>query len=167
MVKRSKSKKRKPRERKTSTERQALPDYKPGGITGKGFQPGESGNPGGRSRKFTSLLSDAIRESLAEIDQTDPEYKSTCASAIADGLVRGAVKAAKKCAKYGRLSKELIQFVSEAGDRTEGRPAQKVEVIGTLDTNPAERVKELLARALERAAGSFSPGGAAGTSANS
>lgn len=162
----AKNKKRSPRAKKTSAERQALPDYKPGGVTGQGFQPGESGNPGGRSRKFTSLLSDAVREALAEIDQTDPENKSTCASAIADGLVRGAVKAAKKCARYGRVSKELIHFLGEARDTTEGRPAQKVEVSGSLDTNPVDRVKELLARALERAAGSLGSGGTTGTSAN-
>lgn len=166
-MRQAKNKKRKPRDRKTAAERKQLPDYKPGGVTGKGFQPGESGNPGGRSRKFTSLLSDAVREALAEIDATDPENKSTCAAAIADGLVRGAVKAAKKCARYGRVSKELIQFLGEARDTTEGRPAQKVEVSGSLDTNPAERVKELLARALERAAGALSSSGAAGTSADS
>lgn len=161
-----KKKKSKARTRKKSVDRRAQSDYKPGGITGKGFQPGQSGNPGGRARKFTSLLSDAVREALAEIDDTDPEYKSTCASAIADGLVRGAVKAAKICARKGKVTRELIQFLSEARDTTEGRPAQKVEVSGTLDTNPAERVKELLARALERAAGALSPSGAAGISTN-
>lgn len=40
------------------------PDYKPGGVTGKGFMPGQSGNPGGRpkGRGVTAQLRRLLEE---------------------------------------------------------------------------------------------------------
>jgi hypothetical protein len=109
------------------------------------FKPGQSGNPGGRPKKFSSILSDALKEELGSID---PESTGTYAALIARGMVRGAAKIARK----DRLTKDLILFLDKAADRTEGKPNQKVEVGGNLTVEPAERLRELLARALERAA---------------
>lgn len=117
----------------------------PGGVTGKGFVPGQSGNPSGRPKKFETLLSDAIRAQLGTISIEDQQ---TYASLIAQGMVEGAAKIAKK----KRLTKELLIFFKEARDTTEGRPIQKVQVDGKLTTDPVERVKELLTRGAERSA---------------
>jgi hypothetical protein len=122
-----------------------------GGVTGRGFMPGASGNPGGRPKKLETLLSDAIREQLGAIDSDDMK---TYATVIAEGMV----KAAAVLAHRGKLSKELLLFFKEARDSTEGRPAQKIIVSGKLGADPVERVKQLLSGALERAAGTFSAG---------
>jgi hypothetical protein len=110
------------------------------------FRKGQSGNPGGRPRKLSTLLSDAIRAELGEID---PQTKMTYAAVIGSGLV----KTVSKRVKEGLLTKEIMAFLKEAADRTEGRPAQRIELGGVIDANPVERTKELLARALERATG--------------
>lgn len=116
---------------------------------GRGFKPGVSGNPGGRPKKFVTLLSDALREKLGEVDA---ETTKTYATVIADGLVEGAAAEAKK----GQLTKELMWAVNLVADRTEGRPAQKVTLVDDPDSNPAKRIAELLARAAERVDSAFS-----------
>jgi hypothetical protein len=125
-----------------------------GGVTGKGFMPGQSGNPGGRAKKFTTLLSDAIREKLGEVT---PDGLSTFASSIAGDLVIAACRQAKLGATAGVVSKELLGFIEIAHDATEGRPAQKLIHSGSITTDPVERIKELLAGALDRAASALGP----------
>jgi len=49
----------------TDTPRHLRPGYMPGGITGKGFTPGKSGNPKGRPKKRT--LEEDLRRILKEI----------------------------------------------------------------------------------------------------
>jgi hypothetical protein len=83
-----------------------------GGVTGKGFQPGVSGNPNGRPR--TAKFSEAARGLLAEIDAKSGETN-------AEVLVRHCFKrAAHGSARHLEL---LLAYV-------EGKPKQGVELSG-------------------------------------
>jgi hypothetical protein len=79
-----------------------------GGVTGKGWMPGQSGNPGGRPKK--RLIDECLIEQLEAMDS---EQASRVAKAILLKAVEGDTKAA--------------QLVAE---RTQGKPSQKVEVTG-------------------------------------
>ena len=83
-----------------------------GGVTGKGFQPGVSGNPNGRPR--TAKFSEAARGLLAEIDARTGETNAEC-------LVRHCFKKAKQGSP--RHLELLLAYV-------EGRPKQGVELSG-------------------------------------
>jgi hypothetical protein len=84
----------------------------PGGVTGKGFQPGVSGNPNGRPR--TAKFSEAARQLLAEIDARTGETNAEC-------LVRHCFKKAKQGSP--RHLELLLAYV-------EGRPKRGVELSG-------------------------------------
>ncbi len=90
-----------------------------GGITGKGFMPGKSGNPSGRPKR--KPLTDAYIEQL---NQTVPpeiarqlkiSESSTYADVIAMALVREAVKG-------------KVNAAAELADRAEGRVMERVQV---------------------------------------
>jgi hypothetical protein len=83
-----------------------------GGVTGKGFQPGVSGNPNGRPR--TAKFSEAARQLLAEIDVKSGETNAEC-------LVRHCFKKAKQGSP--RHLELLLAYV-------EGKPKQGVELSG-------------------------------------
>jgi hypothetical protein len=84
------------------------PDYMPGGITGKGWVPGQSGNPGGRpkGRSVTALLRQLL-------DQEHNQKK--LAELLAERLLKEALT--------GKLG-----HIKEVLDRTEGRVADRVQV---------------------------------------
>src|SRR5580698_1544608 len=86
-----------------------------GGVTGKGFMPGQSGNPSGRPRK--GLLTNCYK---AVIEQPLPEdlrmglklpEGATYGEAIALGQARAAIKGKTDAAR-------------EIGDRLEGKARQ-------------------------------------------
>jgi hypothetical protein len=77
----------------------------------KPFQPGQSGNPGGRPKKMP--ITDAIRE---ELEQEGAQGTSN-ARAIARKLV--------KLARAGNMD-----AIREIADRTEGKPRQRIEQSG-------------------------------------
>lgn len=108
------------------------------------FKPGQSGNPGGRPRKFVTQLSDALREKLASISD---KHQKTYACAIIDQVVD---KALEQAEKHGP-TKDVLSFLNMAADRTEGKPTQKVTIDDNRSEDPYERFKELLAQAAERA----------------
>lgn len=104
----------------------------PGGVTGKGFTPGQSGNPSGRPKK--RLIDEVLKELLLTED-------SKVAEAIAQVLLGKA--------KRGDL--RAIQLVVE---RVQGRPKHSMELSG-IDGGPMRfedmsdeqldhRLKELL-----------------------
>lgn len=107
---------------------------------------GVSGNPGGRAKKFTTLLTEAIRDQLGEIS---PDEAKTYAAIIGGEMV----KAAAKEIKEKGLTNQVLTFYRDVRDSTEGKPVQKVILDGANTTDPVQRVKELLAAALGRAAG--------------
>jgi hypothetical protein len=79
--------------------------FEKGNKVGKQFQPGKSGNPGGRPK--TKYISEALR------------------AALEDG---GAEELAKVLLKLGREG--LVVAIKEIADRTEGRAKEHVEITG-------------------------------------
>jgi hypothetical protein len=81
----------------------------PGGITGKGFQPGQSGNPTGRppTRGLVNALKFAVSQQL--------ENGQTVEEAIAKVLIDEAL--------YG---KHRVAAINSIYDRIEGRPKQSI-----------------------------------------
>jgi uncharacterized protein DUF5681 len=82
-----------------------------GGVTGKGFQPGRSENPGGRPKN--APLSQACRELLALPVPNDAKGR-TYAEAIAEVLAKKALGGD-------------IRAAQELADRAEGRAHQSIE----------------------------------------
>ncbi len=74
----------------------------------KPWQPGQSGNPGGRAK--SKPITDAIKERLARIQPDDPR---TDAQRLADVLVDGALDGD-------------IQFIKELLNRVEGKVAEVI-----------------------------------------
>ena len=83
--------------------------FPPGNKIGKTFPKGVSGNPQGRPKR--TRLTDALREQLQEVLAND----HTIAETIARVLIKEACNG-------------NIQAIKEIGDRTEGRPAQKLDI---------------------------------------
>jgi len=82
---------------------------------GTRWKKGASGNPGGRPR--TRVLSEALRNRLAEAKPDDPEHR-TWAEAIAANLIE--IAASK--------SANAIAAANEVSDRAEGRPSQHLQI---------------------------------------
>ena len=82
------------------------------------FQPGQSGNPGGRPK--VKVWTDAIREAVDKVDQLDPEQRPRLAL-LAEALVAAG------------LAKE-VAALKEIGDRLEGKVPQAL--VGDPDGSP-------------------------------
>src|SRR6185503_19309244 len=95
-----------------------------GGVTGKGFIPGQSGNPGGRP-KGSVKLSTCYERSLARPYPDDPEGR-TYAQVIADKAV--------EIAAGGDIA-----AIREVTDRTEGRAKQTVDATVTSEVSQSQR----------------------------
>ena len=76
----------------------------PGGITGRGFRAGQSGNPGGRPRGFAAQVRAETRDGQEIVD--------VMLKVLRDG--------------GGRIA-DRIEAAKWLGDRGWGRPAQSVE----------------------------------------
>lgn len=98
-----------------------------GGITGKGFMPGESGNPGGRPKK--KVITEIFEKMLE-----DPEFVDQ---------VEGSIK---KMILSGRMVGQLM--LKEMTDRTEGKVVQPIE--GNLSMSLAEVIAAGRKRVAER-----------------
>lgn len=100
-------------------------EKKLGGCTGKGFMPGQSGNPGGRPKR--SWLTEVTEELLEEM-MSDPaqraEYKQSLKQKL---LAKGVVSA---------------MTLDKVWERTEGKVAQPVRVSGELTVSLAEELRE-------------------------
>lgn len=92
-----------------------------GGITGKGFMPGQSGNPGGRKK---TLLSDMTAELLEEI-ASDPEKREAFKQSIQQKLLAKGVVSA--------------MTLDKLWERHEGKVVQPVQVDGELNLTLSER----------------------------
>lgn len=93
-------------------------NYQEGGVTGKGFKPGQSGNPKGRPPVGYSLR-EAIREFLA---QRDPDFKHDPQKKDKSRLQLILEAMAKKAAKGDARAAEFL------ANRSFGVPKQTVEL---------------------------------------
>ena len=96
---------------KTTAKQRENCEKRPGGITGKGFLPGSSGNPLGRPR--TAKFSDAARQLAEEIGPNG----MTGAEQLAEHCLRRALKGSVRHAEL------FLNY-------TEGKPKQGVEISG-------------------------------------
>lgn len=102
---------------------------KVGGITGKGFLPGQSGNPGGKPK--TKPITE-IYERL-----------------LADGANVAAIEETVKTILRKSGMGAVLQL-KEMAERTEGKVSQKVEVDGTLNISLAETIQKARKRAQQK-----------------
>ncbi|MEX2218510.1 MAG: DUF5681 domain-containing protein [Phycisphaerales bacterium] len=87
----------------------ARPRYKPGGVTGKGWKPGQSGNPGGRPRGES--ITATLRRLVAETEHNGRPIQDL----LAEVLLKEALKG-----KY--------PFAREILERLDGRVSERHEV---------------------------------------
>ena len=105
------------------------PKKNTGGVTGKGWVKGKSGNPSGRPKKGSSwsdVANQLLDASELDIKLTLPngkEHQITC-NIEGGNTIRHAVVGAL----IVEALKGNIQAIRELADRTEGKPAQKSEV---------------------------------------
>ncbi len=95
-----------------------------GGITGKGFMPGQSGNPSGRPKKKP------ITE-LYERIMNDPELVGLMEDAVIKSILKGGMAG--------------VMHFREAADRLEGKVTQPIDAAVTM--NLAEAIAEARKRA--------------------
>ena len=123
-----------------NTEGEA-PQKKLGGITGKGFMPGQSGNPSGRpsrrlmTERYQGLMEQPLPEELKVALKLQPG--ATYGDAIVLAQARAALKGKTEAAR-------------EITDRVDGKARQQVEVSGR-NGGPVD-LYELLAEARKRVA---------------
>jgi hypothetical protein len=95
---------------------QEQPKNNVGGITGKGFTPGRSGNPGGRprgSKSLRNLLIEALRKKTKDAKGNEREYYDLLVEAIVLNAAKG--------------NAALVKLIF---DYHEGPPVQKHELAG-------------------------------------
>jgi hypothetical protein len=111
------------------------PQYNEGGITGKGWKPGESGNPNGRPKKGEAWAD--VANELLNSKEIDITMK------MADGKVKRLSLESDKSFRHavivGMIKEAMkgnVQAARELADRTEGKSKERREV-----TNKVEPIK--------------------------
>jgi hypothetical protein len=90
------------------------------------FQPGKSGNPGGRAKE--RMFADALRMELAAAGEDSKAIR-----AIARNLISLAQKA----------DPSALPAINAIADRLDGKPAQAVELSGGLNLSHEDALSEL------------------------
>jgi hypothetical protein len=95
-----------------------------GGITGKGFVPGKSGNPGGRPKKKPIT---EIFEELLE----DPKTRENIKKQVRDTMTMRGMAG--------------VLLLKEAAERTEGKVSQELEINATVSSLTDEEIAARIA----------------------
>jgi len=131
-------------------EVQEQPRSNLGGITGKGFMPGQSGNPGGRprgSKSLRNLLIEALRKKAKDGKGGEKEFYDVLIESIVVNAAKGNAALAKLIFDYHDgpppQKHELTEFVYNGAD-LQGALRQIAELMR--DYVPKERWDEFAAR---------------------
>jgi len=100
----------------------------PDALNAYQWKPGQTGNPCGRPKP--KLLSQALRERLAELAPDDP-LQRTNAQFLADTL-------------FQRAAAGNINALAELVDRAEGKPMQSMTLNANLQSTKEERIANVL-----------------------
>ena len=129
---------------------QQQPKNNLGGITGKGFMPGQSGNPGGRprgSKSLRNLLIQALRKKAKDGKGGEREFYELLTESIVVNAAKGNAAMVRLIFDYHEgpppQKHELTEFVYQGGELRE--TVRKVAEL-MRDFVPPERWDELAAR---------------------
>lgn len=100
-------------------------EKKPGGATGKGFKPGQSGNPGGRPKGYERRLRECVDAMKADDPMSDPEAPDVKIPAF-EAICKRAVLDAVAGDRYAR------DFIA---DRLMGKPKMNVAITDETGTD--------------------------------
>ena len=131
-------------------EVQEQPKSNLGGITGKGFMPGQSGNPGGRpkgSKSLRNLLIHALRKKAKDGKGGEKDFYDVLIESIIVNAAKGNAALAKLIFDYHEgpppQKHELTEFIYQGSELRE--TVRKVAEL-MRDFVPKERWGELAAR---------------------
>jgi len=131
-------------------EVQEQPKNNLGGITGKGFLPGRSGNPGGRprgSKSLRNLLIEALRKKAKDGKGGEKEFYELLTESIVVNAAKGNAALVRLIFDYHEgpppQKHEVTEFVYQA---TELRETVRKVAEMMRDFVPRERWDELAAR---------------------
>jgi butyrate kinase len=96
-----------------------------GGCTGKGFMPGQTGNPGGRPKK--QPITEILNELFADKEFVKKELRKVLS---------------------GKSGMAKVMLTKDAAERIEGRVTQPVEINGELTLTISERMRKAKERKL-------------------
>jgi len=131
-------------------EVQEQPKSNLGGITGKGFMPGQSGNPGGRprgSKSLRNLLIQALRKKAKDGKGGEKEFYELLTESIVVNAAKGNAALVKLIFDYHEgpppQKHELTEFIYQGSEMRD--TVRKVAEL-MRDFVPRERWHELAAR---------------------
>lgn len=111
-----------------------------GGITGKGFQPGKSGNPGGgipgKRALMTRVMSVAMLDAMGDPIPNEPD--KTFAGRIGQNAILVLDQQLEWCRHNRTFSRELIPLLEFVAERMEGKITQPIHVTKSLETRSDE-----------------------------
>ena len=109
-------------------DQQRLEPKRLGGITGRGFLPGQSGNPSGRPRGSAKGLLTVLRSKIAEAGQDGRTIEERLVAALVEEALRG---------------KHRLAAIEVIFDRLEGRPAQRLDLADVTSDLRSRSTEEL------------------------
>ena len=119
--------------------KQRKPTKVPGGITGKGFHPGQSGNPQGRPR--TRGLVNALKSA---VEQELPDGR-TVEEALADTLIEEGLNVKNRLAAISAIYDRIEVKPSQSLDLNDTRRQERDELAKMTDAELAKALREELA----------------------
>jgi hypothetical protein len=109
-----------------SVQNNAQSTKKPGGVTGKGFKPGESGNPGGRPRM--QPITELYKKILAD-PQNMADFEKSVVGIIKDGRMASMFQLKEMAERVEGKVTQSLEVKTELRDLTEAELLAKLETL--------------------------------------